>query len=102
VKDFAPMTTEPLIGRSFTTDTMFIATVSAFAYLIVFLYEKGYCDHFGIPHTLIVPSVTNIFAAAVAMASALIFLLMLGTVLIPVLRTTSRYAWMKPYGEMPA
>lgn len=56
-------------GRSsFLTEGLLLAALSATAYLVAFLYERGYCDHFGIPTLLIAPSTSNILAAAVAVS----------------------------------
>ena len=60
---------------------------SGFLYLAAFLYEKGYCDHFGIPLSLIVPSLTSILRAAVAIGSALLVALILASWSMPIVKS---------------
>src|SRR4030095_693122 len=41
------------VGKSWITDAIIIALVTAFAYLSALYYEIGFCDYFNIPHYLI-------------------------------------------------
>jgi hypothetical protein len=55
----------------FLTDSVAIAGASALAYLVSFLFEQGYSDHFGIPATLISPSLTTVLVCAAAIGGIL-------------------------------
>jgi len=45
--------TQQPVGKSWITDAIIIALVTAFAYLSAVYYEIGFCDYFNIPHYLI-------------------------------------------------
>lgn len=63
---------EPQTQRSWFTEGVLLAGMSAYAYLLAFLYEYGYCAHFDIPTTFIAPSLSTILVAAAALAAALV------------------------------
>jgi hypothetical protein len=54
------------------TDGILLAGASAFVYLTTFLYECGFCAHFGIPTTLIAPNLTTTLVAAAAIGGILL------------------------------
>jgi hypothetical protein len=50
--------------RSWITDGIAIAAITALAYVVSFLYETGFCTIFNIPLSFISLSLTTIFVAA--------------------------------------
>lgn len=54
------------------TDGIVLAGASAFVYLATFLYEYGYCSHFGIPATLISPNLTTVLVGAAALGGVFV------------------------------
>lgn len=44
--------------------TVLVAATSSFAYGIAFVYEKGFCDFFRIPTSLITVDLTTVLAVA--------------------------------------
>lgn len=58
--------------RSLLTDGVLIALATAFVYLATFVYELGYCVHFGIPFSLISLNTSTILVAAAAIGSTFI------------------------------
>lgn len=53
------------VGKhSFLTGTVLVAATSSFAYGIAFVYEKGFCDFFSIPTSLIAVDITTVLVAA--------------------------------------
>lgn len=59
-------------ARSLWTEGVLIAAVSAFGYLVTFAYEYGFCNHFGIPASLIEPNVSTFLVATTALGVALL------------------------------
>lgn len=61
--------------RSWPTEGILVALAPAAGYYLVFAYERGYCDYFGIPHALISPTPTTIleFTAVLVAAAVLVF-----------------------------
>jgi hypothetical protein len=46
--------------NSFINNTITVSLIPGYAYLLAYAYEYGYCSHFGIPISLITPSLSSI------------------------------------------
>ena len=57
------MSTEPFVRKIFS-EGIILAFGTAYIYLATFLYEYGFCKNFGIPPSLINPSLATLLIAA--------------------------------------
>ncbi|MBP6750202.1 MAG: hypothetical protein KA144_11220 [Xanthomonadaceae bacterium] len=71
--------------RGLLTDGVLIALVTGCVYLTAFYYEYGYCDYFGIPKYLIVPSTTTLLISAAGLGAFLFSCSQLIVFLMPLL-----------------
>lgn len=78
------------------TDSLVIAAASALAYLASFLFEWGYADHFGVPASLISPSLTTVLVAAAAVGGVLLWLVIMSPLYSPLFVASESLA-LKPY-----
>lgn len=60
--------------KSIISEGVLVAASSVLAYLLTFVYERGFCAVFGIPSEFIAPTLTSIFLTACALIPALIVL----------------------------
>lgn len=90
-------TTSTASQSSILTEGVQILLLTGVGYLVAFLYEKGYCDHFGIPMTLIVPSTATILVAIVSIALIGIALLPVFNIALAVARGLRSSEAIKPY-----
>jgi len=58
------VTSEPMTNRSLLSEGVFLAIASAYVYCATFAYEYGFCNHFGIPASLISPNASTLLLAA--------------------------------------
>ncbi|WP_211472596.1 hypothetical protein [Collimonas humicola] len=65
-------TDKPALLTKVLSEGMILGAISSFIYLLTFVYEAGYCFHFGIPLYLITPNLTTVFVAAAGVSLVLI------------------------------
>lgn len=61
----------PASTSRLVTDAVFIAGLTAAAYVFAYLFEMGYCRHFGIPFYLITATPTSVIFALISVAMVL-------------------------------
>ena len=78
------MKTQQPVGKSWITDALIIALVTAGAYLLALYYEIGFCDYFNIPHyfislnpSLILEVSVPVFVLSLLIVLGIIFVSML-------------------------
>lgn len=88
----------PASFRSILTEGVIIALGSAYIYLVTFVYELGYCAHFGIPREFINPNLTTILVAAATIGFVLFTSIQLLGFSVPLIRAaTNPSERQKPY-----
>lgn len=85
-------------SRKFITDAILISAGTGLIYAIAYVYEFGYCQHFGIPPNLISLSITTILVAGGAVAYFSFTLFQLSFLFLPFIRFSSNpgerlHAW---------
>jgi hypothetical protein len=73
-----------------------VAAVPAVSYAMAFLFEAGYCAHFGIPWTFITVSLTSIFTVFFVLFTTLLLVFLLANGAFGILYP---HAWRTPIGR---
>lgn len=79
----------PSGSKSILTEGIFIALGTAFVYLVAFVYEAGYCSHFGVPLNFISPNITTILVAGTSIGFVLFTSMQVFGFSIPLIRAAS-------------
>lgn len=66
------VTSEPITKRSLLSEGIFLTIASAYVYCATFAYEYGFCNHFGIPPSLISPNASTLLLAAFTLGITLL------------------------------
>lgn len=59
-------------SNSILTEGIVLAGLSAYAYLLAFFYEFGYCSHFKLPANLISPNLSTLLVVALVVGGTLL------------------------------
>lgn len=75
--------------RNLLTEGILLAGVSAYVYLVTFVYEYGYCSYFLIPRSLIDPNLSTVLVAAATIGGVFVSSLKLMGLSAPLFRAAA-------------